>query len=97
MGDGMTMNILLQDLNRRYLGIPVVKEKFSFYEYIIDTYENEKSGGRKRDLAYYDELLRGTTLDRSILNKKEKEDSRVSFVSEGLSNGPGHLVWRGLL
>lgn len=74
MGDGMTMNILLQDLNRRYLGIPLEKEKFSFYEYIIDFYENEKNGGRKRDLAYYDELLRGTTLERSILNKKERED-----------------------
>ena len=74
MGDGMTMNILLRDLNRRYLGIPIEKERFSFYEYIIDYYEYEKSGGRKRDITYYDELIRGTRLERSLLNKKEKED-----------------------
>lgn len=73
MGDGMTMNILLDDVNNRYMGLPVEKEKYSFYEYIIDYLENAKKGVKKRDCQYYDELLKGTSLSRSLLNKKDKE------------------------
>ena len=36
MGDGMTMNILLEDLNHRYLGRPIEKENYTFFEYILD-------------------------------------------------------------
>lgn len=74
MGDGMTMNILIDDVNKRYMGLPVEKEKFSFYEYLVDYDEKEKAGQRKKDLAYYNELLKGTTLSRSLLNKKGKAD-----------------------
>ncbi|MBQ6529617.1 MAG: hypothetical protein IJI39_01675, partial [Clostridia bacterium] len=74
MGDGMTMNILIDDVNKRYMGLPVEKERFTFYEYLVDYAENEKNGLRKRDMAYYNELLKGTSLSRSVLNKKGKQD-----------------------
>lgn len=74
MGDGMTMNILLEDLNNRYLGRPIEKETYTFFEYIIDDAERVKNGVRKKNIQYYDELLKGIRLSRSVLNKKEKED-----------------------
>ena len=74
MGDGMTMNILIDDVNKRYMGLPVEKESLSFYEYLIDYAKNEEKGLRKKDMAYYNELLKGTTLARSVLNKKDKEN-----------------------
>ena len=45
-------------------------------------------------LAYIGKI---NLLQWKFKNKKKKEDSRVSFISEGLSDGPGNLVWRGLL
>lgn len=74
MGDGMTMNILLEDVNNRYMGRPIEKETYTFFEYIIDDSEREKNGIRKKNIQYFDELLRGLRLSRSVLNKKEKED-----------------------
>lgn len=74
MGDGMTMNILLEDLNHRYLGRPIEKENYTFFEYILDDAEREKNGIRKKNMQYFDELLKGIRMSRSVLNKKEKED-----------------------
>ena len=34
MGDGMTMNVLFEDINAIYAGKQVKKEKYTFYEYI---------------------------------------------------------------
>ncbi len=36
----MTMNVLFEDINAIYAGKQVEKEKYTFYEYILD----EKSG-----------------------------------------------------
>ena len=36
MGDGMTMNVLFEDINAIYAGKQVEKEKYTFYEYILD-------------------------------------------------------------
>ena len=77
MGDGITMNILLDDVNKRYMGLPVDQEKYSYYEYILDYNEAMKQGAGKKALQYYDELLEGATFERSILNRKEKKDLKV--------------------
>lgn len=74
MGDGMTMNILLEDVNSRYAKRPIEKETYTFFEYIIDDAEREKNGIRKKNMQYFDELLKGLRMSRSVLNKKEKED-----------------------
>ena len=74
MGDGITMNILFEDVNKLYRGEEIEKESYTFYEYILEEQEREKLGIRPENLAYFDELLKGSKLKRSILNKKEKED-----------------------
>ena len=74
MGDGMTMNILLEDVNRVYAGKPIEKETYTFYDYILDERKREETGVRRRNIIYYDELLDGYKMSRSVLNKKGSED-----------------------
>ena len=74
MGDGVTMNILLEDVNKLYNGEEIEKETYTFYEYILEEMDREKLGVRGRDTNYIERLLNGIKLRRSILNKKEKCD-----------------------
>ncbi|MBQ7677276.1 MAG: non-ribosomal peptide synthetase, partial [Lachnospiraceae bacterium] len=78
VGDGMTMNILLEDLNKAYCDEPIEEEGgYTFYEYIVDYLKRMEEGERKKVGDYYDKLFNGLRLERSILNKKEKEDLSV--------------------
>ena len=77
MGDGITMNILLEDLNKAYRGEKLEKEKYTFYEYALEEQSREETGIRPKNLEYIGELMDGIKLNRSILNKKEKEDYSV--------------------
>ncbi|MCR4891952.1 MAG: hypothetical protein K5989_07235, partial [Lachnospiraceae bacterium] len=74
MGDGITMNILLEDVSRAYQGLPIEKEKYTFYDYILDEKAASDAGARKETTDYYESLLQGSRLNRSVLNKKTKED-----------------------
>ena len=74
MGDGITMNILLEDVNKLYCNEPVEKESYTFYEFILEDQMREESGIKKQNLEYIDGLLKGLRMNRSILNKKEKEE-----------------------
>lgn len=74
MGDGMTMNILFDDLNKAYVGEPIEDETYTFFEYIIDDQHREEQGVRKKNIQYYDGLLKGLRLERSLLNRKDKAD-----------------------
>ena len=74
MGDGITMNILLEDINKRYRGEKIEKETYTFYEFILEEQNREKSGIRQKDIAYVNDLMKNIKLNRSILNKREKED-----------------------
>ena len=74
MGDGVTMNILLEDVNKLYNGEKIERESYTFYEYILEEMEREKLGVRGRDTNYIERLLDGIKLKRSILNKKETCD-----------------------
>ncbi|MCR5626249.1 MAG: AMP-binding protein [Lachnospiraceae bacterium] len=74
IGDGMSMNIILDDLNRLYLGLDVKKETYTFYEYILDEYDREAKGLREKDIAFISDLLKGYKIKRSILAKKDSYD-----------------------
>ncbi len=74
IGDGMTMSILLEDLNHLYLGEEVKKSDYSFYEYILDEYARDAAGLRDKDIAFFEELLSGCEIKRSILAKKDSYD-----------------------
>lgn len=74
MGDGVTMNIIMEDLVKAYDGESVEKEKYTGYDYILEEQLREANGTRARDIAYTKSLMEGLGLNRSILNKSELED-----------------------
>lgn len=71
MGDGVSMNILFEDINKRYQGEEIEKEDYSFYEYILEEESKEETGVRAQSIEYFDKLMDGIRLQRSIFNKKE--------------------------
>ncbi len=78
MGDGITMNILMEDLNKAYHGDMIEAETYTGYDYILEEQLREENGIRQRDKAYTESLMKDIRLTRSILNKSESED-----LSEG--------------
>ena len=73
MGDGMSMNIIMEDINKAYAGEEIESEKYSIFEYIVEDENRENLGVRQRDLARVDEQLKGSKIDRSLLCKKGRE------------------------
>ena len=67
MGDGVSMNIIMEDINKRYLGEEIEKEEYTFYEYAIEEGYREQHGSREKDLEMLGDLMRGIKLKRSIL------------------------------
>lgn len=70
MGDGVSMNIIMEDINKRYLGEEIEKEEYSIYEYILEEQVRNENGVRERDVNRVNEQLKGIKLKRSILNQK---------------------------
>ncbi|MDO4278918.1 MAG: AMP-binding protein [Lachnoclostridium edouardi] len=71
MGDGMTMNIIFEDINKCYGGQQVEKEEYTFFEYILDEKDKDKQGLRKENEQYFKELMQDFKIKKSILNRKE--------------------------
>lgn len=71
MGDGVTMNILFEDLNHIYAGEQVEPEKYTFYEYILDEKAKDAKGLRGENIKYGMELMKNFRVRKSILNRKE--------------------------
>ena len=74
IGDGMTMNILIKDLNSLYMNEEVKKSDYSFYEYLLDEVAWDKAGYRDRDIKVFEEQLEGCEIKRSILAKMDSYD-----------------------
>ncbi len=74
MGDGITMNVLFEDINRLYAGEQVEKETYSFFEYILDEKDRDARGLRKENEAYFQKLMEGFRIRKSILNLKDSYD-----------------------
>ncbi|MCI9105694.1 MAG: hypothetical protein HFG57_07010, partial [Lachnospiraceae bacterium] len=74
MGDGITMNVLFEDINRLYAGELVEKEAYSFFEYILDEKDRDERGLRKENEAYFQKLMEGFRIQKSILNLKDSYD-----------------------
>lgn len=73
MGDGISMNIIMEDINKRYEGEEIEKESYTFYEYILEERMRMEQGVREKDLKRIGRLLQNVKLQRSFLNKTEKE------------------------
>ncbi len=74
LGDGMTMNILFEDINAVYKGEPVEKESYTFFEYILDEKEREARGTQKESIRYNLELMKDFRIRKSILARKDGYD-----------------------
>lgn len=70
IGDGVTMNVLFEDLNTLYRGEKIPKETYSYYEYALDNQEEKKNGISQEKLDYFDKLLAGLKVEKSILTRK---------------------------
>ncbi len=68
MGDGVSINIVMEDICKRYAGEEVQKEKFTFFDFTIEENAREEEGIYPRDRKKVAELLDGLKLQRSILN-----------------------------
>lgn len=91
MGDGMTMNILFEDLNALYVGKNVMPEDYTFYEYILDEKDKDARGLRTRNEEYFLELMKDFKIRKSILTRRDcrrldwGEDAVIKRRFEGLS------------
>ncbi|WP_347559683.1 condensation domain-containing protein [Clostridium sp. AM58-1XD] len=74
MGDGMTMNILFEDLNDLYRGRTVEKETYTFYEYILDEKDRDARGLRTENEQYFQNLMKDFKIRKSILTRKDCHD-----------------------
>lgn len=77
ISDGMTLGILLRNLDRLYKGVEIPKESYSFYEYMLDEQFRAENGLRADSELYFKRLMNGLKLERSILNKKDNGDLTV--------------------
>lgn len=77
ISDGVTLNILLEDLSKIYCGEKVEKEIYSFYDYILDEKYREEQGLRASSEEYFMDLMKGLKIKKTILNKKGHQDLSV--------------------
>ena len=76
IGDGITMNILMEDLKKIYDGEEVPKEKYTFYEYILDAKAKEDAGIRDKDCEAVDELMKGYRMRQTLLTRHDRQDCK---------------------
>ena len=74
VGDGMTMNVLFEDLNSLYRGDTVEKESYTLFEYVLDEKDREARGLRARDVQYFQRLMKDFRIRKSILNRRDFHD-----------------------
>lgn len=74
IGDGMSMNILFEDINAIYAGKEVPKQNYTYYEYILEDIERRESGATDKDAGYYLEMTDGLKIRKAILAKKDCHD-----------------------
>lgn len=74
IGDGITMNVLMEDLTKLYNGENVEKETYTFYDYILDAKASEDAGVRSKDSAAVDELMKGHHMSRTILTRHDHQN-----------------------
>ncbi len=81
IGDGMTMNILFEDLNSLYLNEPVKKTDYSFYEYILDESARSQSEVMMKEVGIYQNLMKDWSVNRSILAKMDSYDLNTAHYA----------------
>lgn len=75
IGDGVSIGIILKDINKIYCGKNVEPEKFTFFEYALEDNARRTNGVRESDIKKTGELMKDVCLNRSILNKRLAPDT----------------------
>lgn len=85
ISDGMTMSILLEDLNRLYQGEKLEPETYTYYDFLIDHEHRMKLGLHIPNIVYYCKLMGDKRIKRSILNLPGARDltSHVNAALHG--------------
>ncbi len=78
ISDGATLGILIDHLNRLYLGETVKDRKFSYYDYILDNEYRTEKGLNAPNINYFMKLMEGFRVNRTILNRKGHQDMSKS-------------------
>ncbi len=73
-GDGMSMNIIFEDINAIYTGKEVKKQTYTMYEYILDEEERKAKGKREECIKYFSKQTENLKIRKSILNRKDFHD-----------------------
>ncbi len=89
VGDGMTMNILFEDLNALYAGREVPKESYTLFDYVVDEEIREKQGVRDRDIRYFADLMKGFKIRKCILTSRD-----CSYLDSGVDASIEQRFWR---
>ena len=74
IGDGMSMNIIFEDINAIYNGKPVHKQSYTMYEYILDYLDNQQNGSTAEYIKYFMGQTNNLKIRKSILARKDCHD-----------------------
>lgn len=70
MGDGKSMNILFEDLNRIYAGEELVADDYTFFELTLDEKDKDARGLRAKNEEYCQKLTEGYKVNKSLFTNK---------------------------
>ena len=76
--DGSSVNVLLKDIERAYLGNPLVKETYTSFDLALDEQKNRSEDAYHKAKSYYDSVFDGVSV-RSV------PVSDITELSEGES------------
>lgn len=82
IGDGISMDILFEDLNRLYAGERLEHPSYTFYEYILDDKAREDRGESAQDIAYFGRLMGDFKIRKSILTRPDDHDLEHAHNAE---------------
>ncbi|MBQ7433788.1 MAG: AMP-binding protein [Lachnospiraceae bacterium] len=86
MGDGVSIKVIMEDINRIYRGEELPVEQYTFYEYILDEVAREERGKRADYISYYEKTLEDLEIDKSILTGKNqnKAPQNIGATLDGI-------------
>ena len=70
MGDGMSMNVLFEDLGKIYAGEEIQASDYTFFELILDEKDKDARGLRTRYEEYFQNLMDGYKIKRTLFTNK---------------------------
>ena len=79
IGDGMSMNILFEDINSLYMGKEIKKQPYTMYEYILDDYAWKDRGGFAENIHYFMKQTDDLKIRKAILTRKDCFDLHISM------------------